>query len=338
VRRFPVGAVAAISPFNLPLGLAAHKLAPALAAGCPVVLKPPGITPLTMLSIAELVADTGLPVGALSVVPMTREVGDQLVTDPRIKLLTFTGSPEVGWAMKARAGKKKVVLELGSNSAAVVDASADVEWAAERCAYGAFKYGGQLCISVQRILVHDSAWDGFVASFLARARSMQVGDPLVPETDIGPLIDAAAVERLTGWIHDAVAAGGRLLLDGAVDGTFMAPTVLADVPGAATICREEAFGPVAVLSRFADFDDALREVNDSRFGLQAGVFTNDLSHAWRAYEQLHVGSVVVNDSPTYRIDNMPFGGVKDSGLGREGIRWAIEDMTEPRLLVLAGRP
>lgn len=338
VRRFPVGAIAAISPFNLPLGLAAHKVAPALAAGCPVVLKPPSSTPLTMLSVAELVDATGLPSGSLSVLPMTRALGDRLVTDPRFKLLSFTGSPDAGWAMKERAGKKKVVLELGSNSAAIVDATGDLDWAAERCAYGAFKYAGQLCISVQRILVHDAVWDDFVARFLARAEALRVGDPLDPATDVGPVVSLASAERLGRWVDDAVAAGGRILLAGARDGAFLGPTVLADVPPAATICREEAFGPVAVLSRFDDFDAALREVNDSRFGLQAGVFTNDLAHAWQAYDRLHVGSVIVNDAPTYRVDTMPFGGVKDSGLGREGLRWAIEDMTEPRTLVLAGRP
>ena len=338
VRRFPVGAVAAISPFNLPLGLAAHKVAPALAAGCPIVLKPPGSTPLTMLSIAELVDETSLPAGSLSVIPMTRELGDRLVTDPRFKLLSFTGSPEAGWAMKARAGKKKVVLELGSNSAAIVDETGDLDWAAQRCAYGAFKYAGQLCISVQRVLVHDAVWDDFTGRFLEHARSLRVGDPLDPSTDIGPVVNAASADRLERWIGEAVAGGATVLLEGQRDGVYLGPTVLTDVPADAALCCEEAFGPVAVLSRFDDFEQALREVNDSRFGLQAGVFTNDLAHAWQAYNGLHVGSVIVNDSPTYRVDNMPFGGVKDSGLGREGLRWAIEDMTEPRTLVLAGRP
>jgi acyl-CoA reductase-like NAD-dependent aldehyde dehydrogenase len=337
VRRFPVGAIAAISPFNLPLGLAAHKVAPALAAGCPLVLKPPSNTPLTMLSIAELVDATELPKGSFSVLPMRREVGDRLVTDDRFKLLSFTGSPEVGWAMKARAGKKKVVLELGSNSAAIVDETADVEWAAERCAYGAFKYGGQLCISVQRILVHESVEDRFLELFLAKARSLRVGDPLDPTTDIGPLIDGRACERLTHWIDDAIAAGATEVLRGASDGVFMGPTVLSDVPPTQPISCEEAFGPVAVISRFTQIDTAFDEVNESRFGLNAGIFTNNLDHAWRAFSELHVGSVIVNDAPTYRVDTMPFGGVKDSGIGREGIRYAIEDMTEPRTLVMAGR-
>jgi glyceraldehyde-3-phosphate dehydrogenase (NADP+) len=338
LRRFPIGAVAAISPFNLPLGLAAHKVAPALAAGCPIVLKVPSNTPLTMLSVAEIVDATGFPKGALSVLPMTNAVGDTLVTDPRFKLLTFTGSPSVGWTMKERAGKKKVVLELGSNSAAIIDESADLAWAAERCAYGAFKYGGQLCISVQRLFVHDAVWDEFSTRFVAAARGLKVGDPLDRSTDIGPLIDERTAARLTTWIDEAIAAGGEIVLRGELDGNFLSPTVLANVPASAQICREEAFGPVAILSRFSDFAAVLDAVNDSRFGLQAGIFTNDLDHAWTAFQQLHVGNVIVNDGPTYRVDNMPFGGVKDSGLGREGLRWAIEDMTEPRTMVIAGRP
>ena len=337
VRRFPIGAIAAISPFNLPLGLAVHKVAPALAVGCPVVLKPPTRTPLTMLSVAELVAGTALPPGSLSVLPMGREQGDRLVADDRLKLLSFTGSPEVGWAMKARAGKKKVVLELGSNSAAIVDATADLDWAAERCAYGAFKYGGQLCISVQRILVHDSVWNPFVERFLARAASLRVGDPLDRATDVGPVIDEASAARVDAWIAEAVGVGAKVLAGGRRDGLFFEPTVLTDVPADARISCEEAFGPVAVLGRFAGIEDALREVNASRFGLQAGIFTNDLAHAWRAYAELEVGGVVVNDSPTYRIDNMPFGGIKDSGLGREGVRYAMDDLTEPRVLVVVDR-
>ena len=337
VRRFPIGAVAAISPFNLPLGLAAHKVAPALAVGCPVVLKPPSSTPLTMLSVAELVDATSLPKGSLSVLPMRRDVGERLVTDPRFKLLTFTGSPEVGWAMKERAGKKKVVLELGSNAAAIVDETADVDWAIERCAYGAFKYAGQLCISVQRIFVHESVWERFVGGFVARARSLRVGAPLDPATDIGPMIDSASADRVRGWIDDALAGGGTALLRGEGEGVFLGPTILTDVPTTAVLSCEEAFGPVAVLTRFRDLDEALDAADDSRFGLQAGIFTENLTNAWKAFDRLHVGGVIVNDAPTYRMDNMPFGGVKDSGLGREGLRWAMEDMTEPRTLVMAGR-
>jgi glyceraldehyde-3-phosphate dehydrogenase (NADP+) len=338
VRRFPLGAISAISPFNLPLGLAAHKVAPALAAGCPVVLKPPSNTPLTMLSIAELVDETALPAGSLSVLPMTRDVGDALVTDERFKLLTFTGSPEVGWAMKARAGKKRVVLELGSNSAAIVDETADIAHAAERCAYGAFKYAGQICISVQRILVHARVWDDFLAAFSERASSLRVGSALEAETDIGPMIAEREADRIEAWIDEALSIGGSAVVRGERSGPYLGPTILVDVPDTAAVCRQEAFGPVAVVSRFSNFDAALDEVNDSRFGLQTGVFTNDLAHAWRAFDRLHVGAVLVNDAPTWRVDTMPFGGVKDSGLGREGIRYAIEDMTELRTLVLATGP
>jgi acyl-CoA reductase-like NAD-dependent aldehyde dehydrogenase len=337
-KRFPIGPIAGISPFNFPLNLAVHKIAPAIASGNTIVLKPPSKDPLTMLTVGEIIADAGLPDGAVSILPMTRELGDRMVADERFKLLTFTGSPSVGWRMKERAGKKKVVLELGSNSAAIIDASADLAWAAERCAYGAFKFGGQLCISVQRLFVHDSVWDEFSAGFVEAARRLNVGDPLDRATDIGPLIDTGAASRLTEWIEEALAAGGEAVLRGSVDGAFMTPTVLANVPSSARICREEAFGPVAILSRFSDLQTALDDVNDSRFGLQAGIFTNDLDHAWAAFNQLHVGNVIVNDGPTYRVDNMPFGGVKDSGLGREGLRWAIEDLTEPRTMVIAGRP
>lgn len=337
VRRVPIGPVAAISPFNLPLGLAAHKVAPALAAGCPVVLKPPTTTPLTMLSVAEIVDRTDLPKGSLSVLPMQRSIGDRLVTDDRFKLLSFTGSPDAGWAMKARAGRKKVVLELGSNSAAIVDETADLDRAALRCAYGAFKYAGQICISVQRIVVHERVWDDFVDRFLERVRELVVGDPLDPASDLGPLHDESAANRLRVWLDEATAAGAKTLHGGTIDGLYMQPTVLTDVPRDASLVCEEAFGPVAVLSRFTDFDEAIAEVNDSRFGLQAGLFTNDLDHAWEAHRRLHVGGLVVNDAPTYRVDSMPFGGVKDSGLGREGIRYAIEDMTEPRMLVIVGR-
>ena len=334
VRRFPIGAVAAITPFNLPLGLAAHKVAPALAAGCPVILKPPSLTPLTMLSIAELVAETALPAGGLSVLPMNPGQGDALVTDPRLKMLSFTGSPKAGWSMKERAGRKKVVLELGSNSAAIIDATADVDRAAQRCAHGAFKYAGQLCISAQRLIVHRSVWDSFVQAFLDQARALSVGDPMDPLTDIGPLIDIAAVERVASWVDAAVQGGAKLLLGGEREGQYMRPTVLTDVPRHAALWGEEAFGPVAVLTPFEEIDEAIDLVNDSRFGLQTGIFTQRLAHVWRAFAELQVGGVIVNDGPTYRVDNMPFGGVKDSGMGREGIRWAIEDMTEPRTLVL----
>ncbi|HYL40618.1 MAG TPA: aldehyde dehydrogenase family protein [Candidatus Binatus sp.] len=334
-RRFPIGPVAAISPFNFPLNLAAHKLAPAIAAGCSIVLKPPSKDPLTMLAVAEIVDNVGLPAGAVSILPMTRELGDTMVSDERFKLLTFTGSPSVGWRMKERAGKKKVVLELGGNAGVIIDRTADLEWAVKRCLVGAFSYSGQVCISVQRMFVHDAVRDAFVEKFLAGVRALHVGDPLDPTTDVGPMVDDKAASRTQRWVAEAVQLGGRIMTGGHAEGSFFEPTVLENVPIEAQVCSNEAFAPLVVLFGFTDFGDAIRQVNDSLFGLQTGVFTNDLANAWRAFNELEVGGVVVNDIPTYRIDHMPYGGVKDSGLGREGLRWSIEDMTELRIMVLA---
>ncbi|MGH2465623.1 MAG: aldehyde dehydrogenase family protein, partial [Candidatus Limnocylindrales bacterium] len=333
-RRFAIGPVAAISPFNLPLGLSVHKLAPAIAAGAPIVLRPPSKAPLAILALAEVIESAGTPPGSVSVLPMTRELGDRMVGDERFKLLSFTGSPAVGWAMKARAGKKKVLLELGGNAAAIIDASADLDWAAARCVTGAFKFSGQLCVSTQRLLVHESVAGPFLERFLALAAALRLGDPLDPNTDIGPMIDVAAVERTVAWINEAVGQGARVIAGGSADGAFFQPTILTDVPAGARICTEEAFAPLVVVSTFTDFEAALAEANNTRFGLQAGVFTNDLGHAWMAFNRLDVGGVIIDDIPSYRIDHMPFGGVKDSGLGREGLRWAIDEMTELKLLVL----
>jgi acyl-CoA reductase-like NAD-dependent aldehyde dehydrogenase len=334
-RRFPIGPVAGISPFNFPLNLAAHKVAPAIASGCPIVLKPPSKDPLTMLTVAEIIAETGLPDGAVSILPMTREQGDRMVADDRFKLLSFTGSPSVGWRMKERAGKKRVVLELGGNAGVIVDETADLEWAIKRTLVGAFTYSGQVCISVQRVFVHRSRWDEFMGRMVEGARALKLGDPLDPETLVGPMVEEAQARRAERWVREAVDEGAKVLAGGKADGSFFPPTILTDAPKTAQVCSNEAFAPLVVAFPFDDFDDAIREVNDSFYGLQTGVFTNDLSHAWRAFEELEVGGVIVNDVPTYRIDHMPYGGVKDSGLGREGLRWAIEDMTELRIMVLA---
>ncbi|HEY2916259.1 MAG TPA: aldehyde dehydrogenase family protein [Candidatus Limnocylindrales bacterium] len=334
-RRFPIGPVAAISPFNLPLGLSVHKLAPAIAAGDPIVLRPPSKAPLALLELADVIHEAGAPAGSVSIMPMSRELGERMVADERFKLLTFTGSPAVGWALRDRAGHKKVLLELGGNAAAIIDETADLDRAVDRCLTGAFKFAGQLCVSIQRLLLHEAIADTFLERFVAGASRLRVGDPRQPDTDIGPMIDTGVVDRTERWIAEAVAGGARLLLAGRRDGQYLGPTILTDVPRTAALCTEEAFAPIVVVSRFTDFDAALAITNDSRFGLQAGVFTNDLGHAWRAFERLQVGGVIVNDIPSYRIDHMPFGGVKDSGLGREGLRWAIEEMTELRLLVLA---
>ena len=334
-RRFPIGPIAGISPFNFPLNLAAHKIAPAIATGNPIVLKPPSKDPLTMLAVAEIIEAAGVPAGSVSILPMTRELGDRMVADPRFKLLTFTGSPSVGWRMKERAGKKRVVLELGGNAGVIVDRSADLDWAVKRCLVGAFAYAGQVCISVQRAFIHEDVWDAFMDKFLVGARLLKVGDPLDPATDLGPMVDATAAGRTQRWVDEAVALGGKVLLGGVADGTFFPPTILTDVPTSAQVCSNEAFAPLVVAFPFRDLDEAIAGVNDSMFGLQTGVFTNDLAGAWRAFSELEVGGVIINDVPTFRIDNMPYGGVKDSGLGREGLRYAMDDMTEIRIMVLA---
>ncbi len=334
-RRFPIGPIAAISPFNFPLNLAAHKLAPAIATGNPIVLKPPSKDPLVMLAVAEIVEAAGAPAGSVSILPMTRELGDRMVADERFKLLTFTGSPSVGWRMKERAGKKKVVLELGGNAGVIVDKSADLEWAVKRILIGGFAYAGQVCISVQRAFIHEDVWDAFMSRFVEGVKSLKLGDPLDPATDVGPMVDGAAAARTQRWVDEAVALGGTLLAGGTADGTFFPPTVLTGVPTTAQVCSNEAFAPLVVAAPFRTMDEAIAKVNDSMFGLQTGVFTNDLAGAWRAFGELEVGGVIVNDIPTYRIDHMPYGGVKDSGLGREGLRWAMEDMTEIRIMVLA---
>ncbi len=334
-RRFPIGPVAAISPFNFPLNLSAHKLAPAIAAGNPIVLKPASKTPLSALYLAELLSAAGVPKGAVSVLPMARSVGDRLVTDPRFKLLTFTGSSPVGWDMKNRAGKKKVILELGGNAGVIVDESADLPFAAKRVAAGGFALAGQSCISVQRVYVHNRVFDEFARRLLALVEALKVGDPLDSSTDVGPMIDEGEAARVDAWVKEATAAGARVLTGGRrLAGALYAPTVLADVPPDAKVCAAEVFAPLVGLFRFDRFEDACREVNRSSFGLQAGVFTMDLEHTMRAFDDLEVGGVIVNDVPTWRIDQMPYGGVKDSGLGREGPRYTIEEMTEPKLLVI----
>jgi glyceraldehyde-3-phosphate dehydrogenase (NADP+) len=334
-RRFPIGPIAAISPFNFPLNLAAHKLAPAIASGNSIVLKPPSKDPLVMLTVAEIVEEAGAPMGSVSILPMSRELGDRMVSDERFKLLTFTGSPSVGWRMKERAGKKRVVLELGGNAGVIIDKSADLDWAVKRCLVGAFAYAGQVCISVQRMFVHADIWDEFMPKLIEGARALKVGDPLDPQTDVGPMVDGNAASRTQRWVDEALAAGGKALLGGQAEGTFFPPTILTDVPVTAAVCSNEAFAPLVVAFKFTDVDDSIRRVNDSMFGLQTGVFTNDLGSAWKAFNELEVGGVIVNDVPTYRTDHMPYGGVKDSGLGREGVRFAIEDMTELRIMVLA---
>jgi glyceraldehyde-3-phosphate dehydrogenase (NADP+) len=332
-RRVPIGPISGISPFNFPLNLALHKLAPAIAAGNTIVLKPPSYDPLTMLTFAEMVDGVGLPAGAVSIMPMDRTVGDRLVTDERFKLLSFTGSPDVGWDMKARAGRKKVVLELGGNAGVIIDRDADLDFAAQRVLTGAFAYAGQVCISVQRAYVHADVFDAFSSRLVQAARNVRMGDPADESTTLGPMIDEKAVTRVHAWVESAIAEGAKVLTGGRPNGRFYEPTVLVDVPPSAPICAREAFAPIVNLFPFSDWDEGLTRIDDSIYGLQAGVFTSNLEHALRAWERLEVGGVIINDIPTYRIDHMPYGGVKDSGLSREGLRYAIEDMTETRLAV-----
>jgi acyl-CoA reductase-like NAD-dependent aldehyde dehydrogenase len=338
-KRVPLGPCSFISPFNFPLNLAAHKIAPALAVGCPFVLKPASLTPIGALLIGEVLAETDLPRGAFSILPCRRDGAELFTTDERLKLLSFTGSPEVGWDLKARAGKKKVVLELGGNAAVVVDETwTDLADAVERLVFGAFYQSGQSCIGVQRILVHEAVYDELRERLIAATRALVMGDPKDERTFVGPMISEAEATRLHRWIESAVARGARLLCGGTRDGAMLEATLLDDVPPSEDVVCKEAFGPVAVLSRFRDFDRALEQVNASAFGLQAGIFTRDLYRAQRAWDALEVGGVLIGDVPSFRVDHMPYGGVKDSGFGREGVRFAMQDMTEIRLLLVRTPP
>jgi acyl-CoA reductase-like NAD-dependent aldehyde dehydrogenase len=335
-QRVPLGPCSFITPFNFPLNLVAHKVAPAIAAGCPFVLKPSDRTPVSAMLMAEVLAETDLPPGAFSVLPTRIEDVGPFIEDDRLKLLSFTGSEKVGWELKARAGRKKVVLELGGNAACVVDRDQGerLDFVADRIALGAFFQAGQSCISVQRVLVHEELYGALREQLVARAQALRAGDPRDEATTLGPLIDEPAARRLEGWIQSAVKRGARVLTGGGRRGALLEATVLEGVPADEPLCAEEAFGPVMLLQPFQGFEEALRAVNDGRYGLQAGVFTQDLSRAMRAWDELEVGGVVVGDVPSFRVDTMPYGGVKGSGLGREGVKYAIEDMTELRLLVL----
>ena len=334
-KRVPIGPCSFISPFNFPLNLAAHKIAPAIAMGCPFVMKPASMTPLGAIIMGEVLAECDvLPEGAFSILPASRDGADLFTTDDRLKLLSFTGSPGVGWELKARAGKKKVVLELGGNAAVIVDRDADLDHALERIVFGAFYQSGQSCIGVQRIIIHADVYDRFKAMLVEKTKGLVAGDPKKRETFIGPMISDKEAKRLKGWIDAAVEAGATLLTGGGRDGNMLEATLLEDVPRDCDANKEEAFGPLANLSKFTDFGEALDRVNDSKFGLQAGIFTRDIHQVLDAWDTLDVGGVVVNDVSSYRVDNMPYGGVKDSGLGREGIRFAMEDMSEIRNLVI----
>jgi acyl-CoA reductase-like NAD-dependent aldehyde dehydrogenase len=334
VRRFPLGPIAAITPFNFPLNLVAHKIAPAIAAGCTMVLKPAPQTPLTALLLAELVHNTGWPAGALNVLPLSNEDAGLLVRDERLRMLTFTGSSAVGWQLKSQAGKKRVTLELGGNAAVIVHSDADLDQAAERCMVGGFSYAGQSCIAVQRIFVQQRVYEKFLEKFLARVRALKSGDPMDEAVTIGPLIREQDAVRADEWVREAVAAGAKLLVGGRRRGSWMEATVLTNTRRDMRVNCQEIFAPVKTVEAYGDFAQALAEVNASPFGLQAGLFTRDAVLIFRAYEELEVGGLIVGDVPTFRVDHMPYGGVKDSGLGREGLRYTIDEMTEPKLLAM----
>jgi acyl-CoA reductase-like NAD-dependent aldehyde dehydrogenase len=332
--RFPVGIVGAISPFNFPLNLVAHKVAPAIAAGCSVILKPASMTPLTSLKLGEIMMESGLPNGALNVVIGSGgTVGNWLVSDPRVSMITFTGSPPVGRDIKEKSGLKKVTLELGSNSACIVDKSADLDLAIPRCIMGSFAYAGQICISVQRIYVHRKIYDEFTQRFIEETKELKLGDPLNPETDVGPMITEEDAKRTEEWVNEAVSGGAKILIGGKREGNFYYPTVLSDVKPEMKVMALEIFAPVVCFVPFDDFSDAVRMADDSIYGLQAGVFTSDIEKAFQAIRGIRVGGVIVNDVPTYRADQMPYGGVKESGIGREGLKFAIEEMTDIKMVV-----
>ena len=334
VRRFPIGTISAITPFNFPLNLVAHKVAPALASGNTVVLRPSSQVPITSIILGEIVTESGYPAGGLNIVPSGYQAAEALLTDDRVKMVTFTGSPAIGWELKKKAFQKKVTLELGGNAAVVIEPDCDLDYALARTVVGSFSYAGQVCISIQRIFLHEKIYDRFMAAFEAKTKSLKMGDPLAEDTDVGPMIDEEAAKKTEEWVDEAKDKGGRIVCGGKRQGSFYEPTILENVIPELRISWLEAFSPIVVVSKYREFAEALESVNYSIYGLQAGVFTNDLKKAFRAYDVLDVGGVIVNDIPTFRIDHMPYGGIKQSGFGREGVKYAIEEMTELKLLVL----
>jgi glyceraldehyde-3-phosphate dehydrogenase (NADP+) len=335
-KRVPLSPIAAITPFNFPVLLAAHKIAPAIACGASMTLKPPPQDPLTTIRLGALIASSGYPAGGINIVPCELSVAEQLVKDERVRMISFTGSARAGWAIRAGAGTKRVALELGGNAGVIVEADADVEFAAQRCGIGGYAYAGQSCISVQRILVHESVYQRFVDAFVARVAALKVGDPLDPATEVGPMIDETTAKRAESWVNAALAGGARVLTGGSRSGSLVQPTVLVDTRSDMAVNCEEVFAPITTVTAYRDFGEALRILNDSPYGLQAGIFTADVRKLMRAWDQLDVGGVMGNEIPSWRVDRMPYGGSKASGLGREGVRYAIQEMTELRLLTLAG--
>lgn len=333
VKYFPIGLIAGIAPFNFPLNLAVHKIAPAIASGNPIILKPARSTPLSVLELAKIIDETDLPKGAFSVLPMDRDAGNQLVTDERINMLSFTGSPVVGWKMKANAGKKKVALELGGNAGVIVSNHSDIELAIKKCLVGGFAYSGQVCIHVQRIYVQESIFDKFVDKFIEGTEKLKFGAPDGPSTDISVMIDEENAIRVESWVKDAVKGGAKILFGGKRKGTYFEPTIITNTRNEMKVCSLEVFGPVVTVEKYKDFNEAVQNVNNSEYGLQAGVFTNAINEMNQAFNELEVGGVIINDVPTFRVDHMPYGGIKNSGFGREGVKYAISEMLEPKLLV-----
>ncbi len=333
VKYFPIGLVGGICPFNFPLNLVAHKVAPAIASGCPIIIKPSSSTPLLALELAKIINKTILPKGAFSVLPMDRETGNLLVTDERIKLLSFTGSPAVGWEMKKNAGKKKVILELGGNAACIITGSANINDAVEKCLVGGFAYSGQVCIHTQRIYVHEKIFNKFIKDFIKKAKILNYGNPLKSDTDISDMIDEKNAIRVEKWVNEAQKQGAKIILGGKREKNYYPATVISGTNKKMKVNAEEVFGPVVVIEKFKTLSEAIKLVNDTSFGLQAGIFTNQQNEIKQAFEEIDAGSVIVNDTPTFRVDHMPYGGIKDSGLGREGVKYAILDMMEPKLLV-----
>ena len=333
VKYFPIGLIAGIAPFNFPLNLAVHKIAPAIASGNPIILKPARSTPLTVLELAKIIDKTDLPKGAFSVLPMDREAGNQLVTDDRIKMLSFTGSPAVGWNMKANAGKKKVALELGGNAGVVISESADINLAVKKCLVGGFAYSGQVCIHVQRIYVNENIFDKFVDKFIKCTKTLKFGSPEDPSTDISAMIDEENAIRVENWVNEAVEEGAEVLLGGKREGNYFEPTIITNTKHQMKVCSLEVFGPVVTIEKYSNYNEAMNFINNSEFGLQAGVFTNNISEMNQAFNELEVGGLIINDIPTFRVDHMPYGGLKNSGLGREGVKYSIHEMMEPKLMV-----
>src|SRR5437762_3684527 len=334
VRRFPLSPIAAITPFNFPILLAAHKIAPAMACGATITLKPPPQDPLTTLRLGDFIKASGYPAGAVNIVPCHVEVAQILIEDPRVRLVTFTGSAKAGWAIRAKAGAKRVALELGGNAAVIVEHDADLTWAAARCAVGGFTYAGQSCISTQRIYVHESVYTPFLDAFTRRVQQLKVGDVLDERTDVGPMIALDAAERVERWIAEAVAGGAKIALGGKRNGVFLEPTVLTHTSADMKVNSEEVFAPLVTVTPYTALDEAIKSANASPYGLQAGVFTTNLQTMFKLHAELDVGAVNGNDIPGFRIDRLPYGGAKASGLGREGVRYAIEEMTEQRVLTL----